>query len=64
MKVGNGKKVRALSTRNYTGPKECDVHLADDAFFVLGDYEENSLDSRILGPLPLSNLAGHLVFRR
>lgn len=62
----NGEKIRMLSTRGvkYPGPKECDVLLANDAFFVLGDYDEVSLDSRIFGPIPLTNLSGHLVFRK
>jgi signal peptidase I len=62
----NGEKIRMLARRGgkFPGPKECDVHLANDAFFVIGDHDEVSLDSRIFGPIPTTNLSGHLVFRR
>ena len=31
--------------------------------FVLGDNRSNSLDSRMLGPLPMENLVGRVLFR-
>lgn len=60
----DGQPVRLLSTKNYPGPKELDIHLAANAFFVLGDNEKQSVDSRMFGPVALTDLAGYLVFKK
>jgi signal peptidase I len=36
--------------------------LGDDEFFVLGDYRNNSRDSRHMGPIPLSRMTGRVEF--
>jgi signal peptidase I len=39
---------------------ERDVTLASQNYFVLGDNRSNSLDSRIFGPIQLSNIIGKI----
>jgi signal peptidase I len=37
--------------------------LKEDEIFVLGDNRENSVDSRILGPINIKDIEGHVIFR-
>ena len=39
-----------------------DTYIKENTFFVLGDNWEKSLDSRTLGAIPASNLAGKVIF--
>ncbi len=38
------------------------MRVPDGTFFCLGDERENSLDSRIFGPVPLENLTGKVLY--
>lgn len=40
-----------------------EVVVPEGTLFALGDNRSNSLDSRMLGPLPLENLVGRVLFR-
>lgn len=62
----NGEFIRRMPAmpEKDPNPKECDVKLKQDEFFVLGDNPAVSLDSRMLGPIPLDDLRGYLVFRK
>lgn len=40
-----------------------DLSISDDEVFVLGDNRDNSLDSRVFGPVKLSNITGKLALR-
>jgi signal peptidase I len=39
------------------------VSLAPDQYFVLGDNRQNSLDSRIFGPVPKNDIVGRVMLR-
>jgi signal peptidase I len=61
----NGAKLdlpSAVSTQGL-GIKECDVLVPKDSVFVLGDNTAHSFDSRFLGPIPKSNVIGHILFK-
>lgn len=44
-------------------PGNIDVTLASNEVFVCGDNRNNSQDSRIFGPIPVSDIVGRLSFR-
>jgi signal peptidase I len=54
----------------YLGPQQPGVQLpdfpplklADDEFFVLGDFRNNSRDSRQMGPVPQARISGRVEF--
>lgn len=46
------------SEGEYSGP----LTLAEGTFYCLGDDRTNSLDSRILGPVPVNNLRGKALY--
>ena len=46
------------------GLKKCDLLIPANAVFVLGDNTLNSMDSRHLGPIPIGELIGRVVFKK
>lgn len=44
-------------------PNNLDVTVGDNQVFVAGDNRDNSLDSRVFGPLDADNIVGKLVVR-
>lgn len=40
-----------------------EITVPEDMLFAMGDNRSESLDSRMLGPLPMENLAGRVLFR-
>jgi signal peptidase I len=46
-----------------TTPNTVDVTVGNDQVFVMGDNRPNSLDSRIFGPIPDSDIVGKLELR-
>src|SRR6185295_15067574 len=46
-----------------SAPADIDVTLKEGEVFVCGDNRDNSLDSRIFGPVPASGIIGKLAFR-
>jgi signal peptidase I len=44
--------------------KGCNLVVPKDAVFLLGDFTENSADSRYLGPVAKQDLIGYLVFKK
>lgn len=66
----NGSKLEEpyLDDTAYTNPgpffmKEEKYKLKENEIFVLGDNRENSVDSRILGPININDVEGHVIFR-
>ncbi len=38
-------------------------HVGEDEIFIMGDHRDNSKDSRDIGPVKISSIIGHAVFR-
>jgi len=51
------KRCAATERQSFRGAKVPDGHLA-----VVGDHRDDSLDSRVFGPLPLVGVRGRVVF--
>lgn len=57
----NGEEVSTSERKN---PIIRNYHLGEDQYFVLGDNTENSLDSRMHGPIEKSSIYGKVLWAR
>ena len=57
----NDQILNETYTTDATEP-DSSITLGSDQYFVLGDNRINSLDSRILGPIPKSNIEGKVFY--
>ncbi len=61
----NGEPLEEDYTQGFSGARSLKMPLVvpDDAYFLMGDNREHSVDSRDLGPIPVSSIEGKASFR-
>jgi signal peptidase I len=53
-----------ITPMGHTAVKRCDEIIDDVRFIALGDNENDSLDSRSYGPVPVDNILGKVAGRK
>lgn len=62
----NGERIEdeySFEPMEYTFFGDPEITLAEDEYYVLGDNRNDSIDSRILGPVRKENICGEVIFR-
>jgi signal peptidase I len=56
----NGQRIEEPWVRNFGGPNHPPMVVPADHVFILGDNRVNSRDSRVIGPVPIEAIEGHV----
>ena len=59
----NGEEINEHYIREGMRSEDIYVEIPEDTIYVMGDNRNYSIDSRVIGPVPLSNVVGKALFR-